>query len=182
MARLLFSAINKGNKQVISDVQRIAGAYENDGWLPKSAQALTRNLFQYVFPQMAPCAKDRTTLYATASDPFGPYSTIYMGMATQSSSETRKRAEDLATVISSYHTNLDIDDIFNAQKKVFAKATGIEPRFRVHGGSTAENLALQNIQARTRMVTAYEFSQMLPTVVSYGPIQNLCLTFSVMSI
>ena len=48
MARLLFSAISKGNTQVISDVQRIAGAYEDDGWLPQSAQALTRNLFQYV--------------------------------------------------------------------------------------------------------------------------------------
>ena len=89
-----------------------------------------------------------------------------MGMATQSSVETRKRAEDLANVISSYHINLDIDDIFHAQKRVFTKATGIEPKFKVHGGSTAENLALQNIQARTRMVTAYEFSQMLPTVVS----------------
>lgn len=29
----------------------------------------------------------------------------------------------------------------------------------------AENLALQNIQARSRMVTAYEFSQLLPTIV-----------------
>ena len=62
--------------------------------------------------------------------------------------------------------NLDIDDVFDAQKKIFAKATGFEPRFKVHGGSVAENLALQNVQARTRMVTAYEFSQMLPTVVS----------------
>ena len=62
--------------------------------------------------------------------------------------------------------NLDIDDVFDAQKKIFTKATGFEPRFKVHGGSVAENLALQNVQARTRMVTAYEFSQMLPTVVS----------------
>ena len=46
MSRLLFDAIQQGNAQVISDVQRIAGAYEKDGWLPESAQALTRHLFQ----------------------------------------------------------------------------------------------------------------------------------------
>ena len=42
--------------------------------------------------------------------------------------------------------------------------TGFEPRFKAHGGSDVENLALQNIQARQRMVTAYYFAQMLPTV------------------
>lgn len=47
MSRLLMDAIRKGNLQVISDVQRIAGAYENKDWLPQSAEALTRNLFQY---------------------------------------------------------------------------------------------------------------------------------------
>ena len=46
MSRLLIDAIGKGNIQVISDVQRIAGGYEKDGWLPESAHALTRNLFQ----------------------------------------------------------------------------------------------------------------------------------------
>ena len=48
MSRLLIDAIRNGNAQVISDVQRIAGAYEKEDWLPQSAQALTRNLFQYV--------------------------------------------------------------------------------------------------------------------------------------
>ena len=86
-------------------------------------------------------------------------------MAAQSSKETRRRAKELSQAIGSYHTNLDIDDVFNAQKNIFTKATGIEPKFKVHGGSMAENLALQNIQARTRMVTAYEFSQLLPTIV-----------------
>lgn len=36
------------------------------------------------------------------------------------------------------------------------------PRFRVYGGSETENLALQNIQARIRMVISYFFAQMLP--------------------
>lgn len=86
-------------------------------------------------------------------------------MSTQSSKETRSRAKDLAKAIGSYHTDLDIDKVFKAQKSIFTAATGFEPNFRVHGGSMAENLALQNIQARTRMVTTYEFSQLLPTIV-----------------
>ena len=64
----------------------------------------------------------------------------------------------------SYHINLDIDDAFNAQKSIFTRATGFEPKFKVHGGSYSENIALQNLQARTRMVIAYEFGQMLPTI------------------
>ena len=63
--------------------------------------------------------------------------------------------------------DVDIDEVFNAQRKVFFGATGFEPNFKVHGGSAAENLALQNVQARSRMVTAYEFGQLLPTVVSF---------------
>ncbi|KAK0515479.1 hypothetical protein JMJ35_001513 [Cladonia borealis] len=136
LSRLLIDAIRDGNPQVISDVQRIAGAYEKEGWLPQSTQALTRNLFH----------------------------TLYLGMASQSSKETRSRAKELSKAIGSYHTDLNIDDVFNAQKNIFTKSTRFEPRFKVHGGSIAENLALQNIQARTRMVTAYEFSQLLPTI------------------
>jgi NAD+ synthase (glutamine-hydrolysing) len=47
---------------------------------------------------------------------------------------------------------------------VFQAALGRMPRFRVHGGSNAENLALQNIQARMRMVLAYLFASLLPWV------------------
>lgn len=35
---------------------------------------------------------------------------------------------------------------------------------QAHGGSTPENLALQNIQARLRMVMAYLFASLLPWV------------------
>ena len=47
---------------------------------------------------------------------------------------------------------------------LFSAITSFTPRFRVHGGSPTENLALQNIQARLRMVVAYLFAQLLPTV------------------
>ena len=46
MCHLLMDAIHRGDVQVISDIQLIAGAYEEEGWLPDSAQALMRNLLQ----------------------------------------------------------------------------------------------------------------------------------------
>ena len=36
MSRLLIDATRQGIAQVISDVQRIVGAYKKDGWLPES--------------------------------------------------------------------------------------------------------------------------------------------------
>ncbi|KAK6704934.1 glutamine-dependent NAD(+) synthetase [Fusarium graminearum] len=92
------------------------------------------------------------------------FHTVYMGMEKQSSKETRQRAKDLSARIGSYHTDMNIDDTFNATKNLLTQATGFEPKFKVHGGSATENLALQNIQARSRMVVAYYYAQMLPTV------------------
>ncbi|KAB5580566.1 hypothetical protein GE09DRAFT_1082730 [Coniochaeta sp. 2T2.1] len=92
------------------------------------------------------------------------FHTVYMGMANQSSKETRQRAKDLAARIGSYHTDMNIDDTFHATKGLLTQGTGFEPKFKVHGGSVTENLALQNIQARSRMVIAYYYAQMLPTV------------------
>ncbi|CAM1508881.1 Fc.00g026200.m01.CDS01 [Cosmosporella sp. VM-42] len=91
------------------------------------------------------------------------FTTIYMGMKKQSSRETRQRARDLAEAIGSYHVNLDIDDVYNAQKALVVNAVNFEPRFKVEGGTHQENLTLQCVQARIRMVTAYEFGQVLPT-------------------
>ena len=44
---------------------------------------------------------------------------------------------------------------------VFTMVTSKMPKFRVHGGSSRENLALQNVQARLRMVFAYLFAQLI---------------------
>ena len=81
-----------------------------------------------------------------------------------SSSETRARAKALAGDIGAYHTDLNIDTVVKALTNLFSAVTKFVPRFKVHGGSQTENLALQNIQARLRMVIAYLFAQMLPTV------------------
>ena len=85
-------------------------------------------------------------------------------MKEQSSTETRTRATDLSTAIGSKHTDMNIDAMFHAFRDTFAASTSFTPNFRSAGGTPAENLALQNIQARSRMVTAYLYAQLLPTV------------------
>jgi NAD+ synthase (glutamine-hydrolysing) len=102
--------------------------------LPKTAQQLTNAIFH----------------------------TVFMGMSKQSSKETRQRASGLSQAIGSYHVDLDIDEVYEAQRQLIVKKMNFEPKFRTQGGTSTENLALQNIQARTRMVTAYEFAQLLP--------------------
>lgn len=57
-----------------------------------------------------------------------------------------------------------MDSIVVALRTLFTFVTNKKPEFRAHGGSNAENLALQNIQARLRMVLAYLFAQLLPWV------------------
>lgn len=59
---------------------------------------------------------------------------------------------------------MNMDKAVTAVREIFSFVTGAKPQFKVHGGSEAENLALQNIQARLRMVLAYMFAQLLPWV------------------
>jgi NAD+ synthase (glutamine-hydrolysing) len=47
---------------------------------------------------------------------------------------------------------------------LFTSVTSYVPKYKMYGGTPASNLALQNIQARLRMVLSYLFAQMLPTV------------------
>jgi hypothetical protein len=48
--------------------------------------------------------------------------------------------------LGSYHVDLNMDTLVTAVRNLFAVVTGHRPQFRAHGGSNAENLALQNIQ------------------------------------
>lgn len=48
--------------------------------------------------------------------------------------------------------------------QLFQTVTGKRPLYKTQGGSSTENLALQNIQARLRMVIAYVFAQLLPWI------------------
>ncbi|KAG8438284.1 hypothetical protein GDO86_008826 [Hymenochirus boettgeri] len=85
--------------------------------------------------------------------------TCYMA-SENSSQDTNCRAADLAEQIGSYHLTPRIDLVLVAIINVFQVVTGRVPKFRIYGGSTCENLALQNVQARIRMVIAYLFAQL----------------------
>lgn len=63
-----------------------------------------------------------------------------------------------------YHVDLNMDACVSAIHTLFTLVTGKKPEYKVHGGTAAENLALQNIQARLRMLLAYLFAQLLPWV------------------
>jgi NAD+ synthase (glutamine-hydrolysing) len=89
--------------------------------------------------------------------------TCYMG-SKNSSRATRKRARAVAEQIGAYHLNVTIDSLVTAVLKLFVRLTGKTPRFKVDGGSQVENVALQNIQARLRMVLSYLLAQLLPWV------------------
>ncbi|XP_016072583.1 PREDICTED: glutamine-dependent NAD(+) synthetase [Miniopterus natalensis] len=85
--------------------------------------------------------------------------TCYMA-SENSSQETSDRARELAQQIGSHHISLGIGPAVTAVLGIFSLVTGKRPLFAAHGGSSRENLALQNVQARLRMVLAYLFAQL----------------------
>ncbi|KAL0640035.1 glutamine-dependent NAD(+) synthetase [Maublancomyces gigas] len=117
MCRLVVEACENGEEQVIKDVRRIAGEPEGSTWVPKTPQELAGHIFY----------------------------TSFMGTE-NSSKETRQRAKDFAEAIGTYHVDLNMDSVVNAVRNLFIFVTGKKPMFQAHGGSKAENLALQNIQ------------------------------------
>lgn len=135
MCRLVVADCAAGDETVLSDVRRICGEAPDSTWVPATPQELAGRIFH----------------------------TSFMGTE-NSSAETRARAKDLAEVIGAYHVDLNMDSVVSAVRSLFSFVTGKTPVFRVHGGSKTENLALQNIQARLRMVLAYMFAQLLPWV------------------
>uniref|UniRef100_A0A672GNV3 Glutamine-dependent NAD(+) synthetase n=1 Tax=Salarias fasciatus TaxID=181472 RepID=A0A672GNV3_SALFA len=87
------------------------------------------------------------------------FTTCYMS-SENSSEDTCSRAKNLANQIGSTHMNINIDMAVKGILGIFSLVTGHRPQFRAHGGSHRENLALQNVQARVRMVLAYLFAQL----------------------
>lgn len=92
------------------------------------------------------------------------FHTIYMGMSQQSSKETRERARVLSEAIGSFHVNLDIDEVYNAQRNLLVKSLNFDPKFKVEGGSYQQNQTLQNIQAHVEHIFLWptHFANVLP--------------------
>ena len=107
-----------GDEQVLFDARRVAGEDPNKSeYMPKDAREFCGRLFH----------------------------TCYMG-TTNSSTDTRERAKTLANEIGSYHIDCNIDTLVSAMVKTFEVITGKIPKFKAHGGTHNQNLALQNIQ------------------------------------
>lgn len=89
-----------------------------------------------------------------------------MGSEGKSSVETRERARALAVEVGAKHINLNIDKPVDAFLALFKDTfpSAPSPRFKSFGGSYYENQALQNLQARVRMVTAYLLAMLTPWV------------------
>jgi len=90
--------------------------------------------------------------------------TCYMGKGASSSKATERRAAAVAAQLGCHHATIWIDAAFRGVLEVFRALTGREPRFNNQGGTEAEDLALQNIQARIRMVLTYLLAQLTPWV------------------
>ncbi|TQN70155.1 Glutamine-dependent NAD(+) synthetase [Colletotrichum shisoi] len=88
--------------------------------------------------------------------------TCYMGTV-NSGDDTRSRASRLAAELGAYHSDISIDEAVQAHEAIIEKTLNFKPRYGVEGGSPAENLARQNIQARNRLVVQYELAQLSTT-------------------
>lgn len=91
------------------------------------------------------------------------FTTVYLG-SENSSKETRSRSASLAAEIGSSHLDVKIDTVVAAVIAFFVSVTRRTPKFKVDGGSNVENLALQNIQARIRMILSFVLAQLMPWV------------------
>ncbi|KAK3024171.1 hypothetical protein RJ639_043748 [Escallonia herrerae] len=89
--------------------------------------------------------------------------TVFMG-SENSSEATKTRAKVLADEIGSWHLDVCIDGVISSLLSLFQTFTGKRPLYKVDGGSNIENLGLQNIQARIRMVLAFMLASLMPWV------------------
>jgi len=84
---------------------------------------------------------------------------VYMGTI-YSTGETFNRASALASEIGCTFANMDIEPIVKSFGEVYAKT--FQHELDISRQNSQENIACQNIQARSRMVMAYLCAQMLP--------------------
>lgn len=140
MCQLVARAAREKNERVIREARRVVGKEPHaSAYVPSDAREFASRILH----------------------------TAYLG-SSNSSADTRKRAAELADELGAYHLNVHIDVVVKAVTSLFAAVTGRVPAFKAHGGSHAENLALQNIQARVRMVLAFLFAQLLLWVRGSG--------------
>ncbi|KAJ9086355.1 glutamine-dependent NAD(+) synthetase [Entomophthora muscae] len=133
MCHLVVAACINGDEQAIQDARMVSGLGPDSDYIPADPREFANRIFH----------------------------TAYMG-TDYSGKATRARAAKLADEIGSYHLDFNMDAVISAILTLFSSVTSRSPRFATQGGTSAENLALQNIQARLRMLLGYLFAQLLP--------------------
>lgn len=170
MCTMVAEAVLAGNQQVIDDVKRIfmlnhASSSLLEEASPNSKSYIRNHLLKDSFEVQDVTVgnevdQEKVKLFAKEIS-YQVLHTIYMG-TTNSSWNTQDRAKRLANSIHCYHNTLFIDEVVASVLKIFSLLTGKTPRYLVQGGTMPEDLALQNIQARIRMVMAYLCAQLFP--------------------
>ncbi|KJP87448.1 hypothetical protein AK88_02880 [Plasmodium fragile] len=78
-----------------------------------------------------------------------------------SSENTKSYSEQLTRAINSYHTVYCIDDLFDFFKSAGRNLIKEEMKFKSQGGSNYQDLCLQNVQSRSRLLMTYFFSPLI---------------------
>ncbi|OQR76214.1 putative glutamine-dependent NAD(+) synthetase-like [Tropilaelaps mercedesae] len=133
MCTLVDEAIKAGSQEVLSDLRMVIGDSKYMPPDPAGARDICQRLLF----------------------------TCYMG--TENSSQgTKSAAKNFASQIGASHQSIIIDTAVRAIVAIFVNVMGGRvPKFQAHGGTTREDLALQNVQARVRMLLSYLFAQLL---------------------
>ena len=82
-------------------------------------------------------------------------------VARNNNNRVKKKTWTKQRQLFSFYLDIKIDTIVCAFLAIFTTITGKRPQFKANGGTDRENLALQNIQARIRMVLAYLFAHLI---------------------
>lgn len=150
MCKLVATAVTNGDQRVIDDIKRITNIE-----IPEVNLSLLHD---------STSISNNNDMILSLGDRYcnSILHTVYMGTS-NSSIATNSRAARLSRSIGAYHNFLNIDLIVSSILTVFSTISdGKLPKYISKGGSHCEDLALQNIQARLRMVMAYLCAQLLP--------------------
>ena len=134
-ARMLCVAVKERNLRVIKDLRTVCGEPQDSTWEPSTPQEICHRIFL----------------------------TCFMGME-NSSKEARQRAKALATDITAYHIDLNMDTIVAAFTTLFTTLFSRILCYRTQGGSNQEGLALQKTQSRSCMALSYLLASTLTLI------------------
>lgn len=192
MCHLVVDAVQKGDRGVLDDVRRVTRQTKHHlDTLRKRKEKACDDLKKAGNEKDQEYARERVEkaealikaldLNYKPSDPRELcrriMHTAYMGTV-NSGDVTRTRAIRIADQIGTFHMDCKVDDIIRGLEKTYEKTADIIDNLKVVGGMPKdktpgfknekrmcwmEDLAKQNIQARSRMVYSYKLAQMLAT-------------------